>query len=123
MFSGALTHSEILFQSASTRRKSNVNSPGISYGLNIESTRISFPKSGASSSTISSSSVLPEARETERELEELAPSERLFKTAIGGGEIEEREISMSLSELLVRSAVEERLVDASPLPLRVRGSR
>lgn len=123
IFVGALTHSEIFSQSASRTTKSIENSPGISYGLNIESTRISFPKSGASSSTISSSSseaFVPEGGETERELVvefvPLATSERVFKTTIGGGEIEEWEISMSLSELVL-CGPKERLVDARPLPL------
>lgn len=130
IFVGALTQSESFSQSALRITKSIVNSPGISYGLNIESTRISFPNSGASSSTISSSSVTaPEALlsaggEAERELAEefvpLAPSEG-FKNTIGGGETEEREISMSLSELFLCGPT-ERLVDARPLPLSVRGS-
>lgn len=127
IFVGALTHNEIFSQSESRTKKSNVNSPGISYGLNIERTRISFPKSGASSSTISSSSVpasetfVPEGGETEREFVvvfvPLATSERAFKTTIGGGEREEWEMSMSLSELFA-CAPRERLVDdACPLVL------
>jgi hypothetical protein len=124
IFVGALTHSEIFSQSESRRTKSNVNSPATSYGLNIESTRISLPNSGASSSTISSSSVtpseafLPAGGEAERELEEfvpLGPSDG-FKNTIGGGETEERETSMSLSELVLCGPT-ERLVDARPLPL------
>ena len=127
MVVGALAHSETFSHSSLRTTKSNVNSPATSYGLNIESTCISFPNSGASSSTISSlSSVpaseafIPEGGETVRELkvvfDPLATSERVFKAMIGGVEREERETFTSLSEPIVYAPA-ERLVDAHPRPL------
>jgi hypothetical protein len=127
MVVGALAHSETFSHSSLRTTKSNVNSPATSYGLNIESTCISFPNGRVSSSTILSLSSVPateafisEGGETGRELKVvfvlLATSERVFKTTIGGVEREEREISTSLSEMVVYAPT-ERLVNARPRPL------
>jgi hypothetical protein len=110
-FSGALIHSETWSQSESMRVKFHTNSPGTSYGLSMQSTFISFPNNGASSSTISSSSISstleaeglrPKGGEAERDSEErfagLETPVRVPRTAIGGGEGEVREIFMSLSD-------------------------